>query len=222
MPPKRKNRKQLDVGTDQLIVDTAEMIIAQKGVEGLRLKDIAEEVGIKMPSLYSHFDSRGQIIERIGERVVTSLSALFEDEPDTPPLDHLLKNLRRFAIGLMSNPAYVRILLLDFASPTGSPEFNAVAGKPGEFSTTGPLRETLTRLEDVLRRGEQSGQFRKIDATEFYNMVLGLIVVNVAFTHRSRNADKPGMYTTSLENLLSQVETLTRRFVLLPDRDIPN
>ena len=120
MPPKRKNRKQLDVGTDQLIVDTAEMIIAQKGVEGLRLKDIAEEVGIKMPSLYSHFDSRGQIIERIGERVVTSLSALFEDEPDTPPLDHLLKNLRRFAIGLMSNPSYVRILLLDIASPASA------------------------------------------------------------------------------------------------------
>ena len=74
MPPRRKFKRHLDIGTDELIVDTAERIVAEKGVEGLRLKDIAEEVGIKMPSLYSHFDSRSQIIERIGDRAVKSLS----------------------------------------------------------------------------------------------------------------------------------------------------
>ncbi len=49
MPNKRKNFTNEPRTTRDLILDIAQEEIAEKGLEGLRLKDIADQVGIQLP-----------------------------------------------------------------------------------------------------------------------------------------------------------------------------
>ena len=42
----------------RLILDAAEKRLAQQGPEGLRLQDIARDIGISHPAILHHFESR--------------------------------------------------------------------------------------------------------------------------------------------------------------------
>jgi len=65
---KRKNKLNLSTSTRELIIDEAERIIAIAGLEGLKLDDIADILGIKRPSLYTHFNGRDGILTAVAER----------------------------------------------------------------------------------------------------------------------------------------------------------
>lgn len=49
--------------TAREIVDAAWAVVREKGWDGLTLRAVAERVGMKAPSLYSHFDSKLAIVD---------------------------------------------------------------------------------------------------------------------------------------------------------------
>lgn len=59
--PKNKD----STNTVDEIKKTALLYISKYGYEGTTLKDIAQKVGIKTPSIYSHFDSKEQLYNEI-------------------------------------------------------------------------------------------------------------------------------------------------------------
>jgi len=59
------------------IIDATSELFAEKGYE-LSMSDIAAKVGIKTPSLYSHFESKDEIIGIVLEREMTNLYRFFE------------------------------------------------------------------------------------------------------------------------------------------------
>jgi AcrR family transcriptional regulator len=59
------------------IIDATSELFAEKGYE-LSMSDIAARVGIKTPSLYSHFESKDEIIGIVLEREMTNLYRFFE------------------------------------------------------------------------------------------------------------------------------------------------
>ena len=54
------------------IIDAASHLFSEKGYE-LSMSDIAKKVGIKTPSLYSHFESKEEIISIVIENEMTQL-----------------------------------------------------------------------------------------------------------------------------------------------------
>jgi len=54
-----------DKTTKQRIFEVALDLFAQKGFDGVSMREIAEAVGIKKASLYSHFESKDALIEQI-------------------------------------------------------------------------------------------------------------------------------------------------------------
>src|SRR3990167_7114418 len=54
--------------TVQKIVDAAEQLFAEQGYDGTPLREIAQQVGIREPSLYAHFPNKeaiyGAVIDR--------------------------------------------------------------------------------------------------------------------------------------------------------------
>ena len=56
--------------TAERILDAAESEFARKGYDATSLSDIAEAVGIRTPSLYSHYASKQQIYEAVVDRLI--------------------------------------------------------------------------------------------------------------------------------------------------------
>ncbi len=50
------------------ILDAAEELFAERGFEATPLRDVAERVGLRIPSLYNHFDSKESLYAAVLER----------------------------------------------------------------------------------------------------------------------------------------------------------
>lgn len=77
--PKDANRKpRKGELTAERILDAAEELFAERGFAGTSLRDIATAVGIRIPSLYNHFESKeaiyGAVLERDLRPVLRALS----------------------------------------------------------------------------------------------------------------------------------------------------
>ncbi|HET6613947.1 MAG TPA: TetR/AcrR family transcriptional regulator [Kofleriaceae bacterium] len=55
------------------ILDAAERHLAARGPEGIRLKDLAVELGISHPTILHHFGSRAGLVRAVAQRAVRSL-----------------------------------------------------------------------------------------------------------------------------------------------------
>jgi AcrR family transcriptional regulator len=67
------------------IAQAARQLIAEKGVEGLRTRDIADRVGINVATLHYHVPSKEALIELVAE----SLHDFFRSQSLARPRDHL-------------------------------------------------------------------------------------------------------------------------------------
>ena len=70
--------------TAERILDVAEEVFAEKGFEGATLRDVADRVGIRIPSLYNHFASKDHLYAAVLERgigpVLQTLAASAVDD----------------------------------------------------------------------------------------------------------------------------------------------
>jgi len=186
MAAKDKRKKQLGIklSTYELIIAEAERLIAIKGVDGLRLAEIADLVGIQRPSIYSHFSSRSALLAQIIARAVMDLKDDFEVIEGLDPLENLRNGAQVMARRMASHPAHVRIVLLDFGYPNGLPEFTQQFGPPGELEESGLLRPLIDRIGSILDNGEKAGTFRHCNPLAFYHTLLSVILVRLVLDYR--------------------------------------
>lgn len=211
MRARRKLKRDIDIGTAELIVDVAEQIIEEKGIEGFRLQDIADAIGIQFPSLYTHFKGKKEILSSIIDRAIKTLAQDFIDTDGDRPDVLLKRGVNRQVINFASKIAQVRLLLLDFTTVAGLPEFNRVAGKPGALEQEGgALRPMLLRLDKILRDGHRQGLFNATDATVFFHTMLGTILVRLALTRPFPNAKtEPKAFGKLVAAMQNQIEELS-------------
>lgn len=204
MAVKAKRKKQLSakVSTRELIIIEAERLVAGKGIEGLRLSEVADLVGIKLPSLYSHFSGRNEVVAEIIARAIHSLMEAFADNDNDEPLEKIKKGAKLLVSHLGAHPAYVRILLLDFSSPQGLPEFSERFGAPGELEQRGMLRPLIDTLGNILEKGESTGSLRYYEPLDFFHNLLGIILVRLSLDQRHRPVDTH----SDREELISELE----------------
>ncbi len=75
-PPKAPRRK--GERTAERILDASERLFAEKGYSGTTLRDVAEAVGIRIPSLYNHFSSKEILYAAVLDRSVTPVLELLD------------------------------------------------------------------------------------------------------------------------------------------------
>ena len=56
--------------TPEAILDAAEALFAERGYDGASLRDVADRVGVRAPSLYNHFESKDALYVAVLERGV--------------------------------------------------------------------------------------------------------------------------------------------------------
>lgn len=61
--------------TKQIILDTAERLIAEKGIDAVSLRSITSEASVNLAAVHYHFGSKEALVEKVFERRVTPLNA---------------------------------------------------------------------------------------------------------------------------------------------------
>ncbi len=171
--------------TRQRILDEAERLIAIKGVFGFALRDVAGPLGVQVPAIYKHFESRDDMLVEVSRRFIALLAEQFQPTPTPDPVGAMRRSLDAFVRFKMSHPAYVRLALTDFATPGGGMDYVTLAagGSFEENFSTGPLAPMHSRLREMLRAGARSGAFRRTDATDFYRIMKASLLVRLVFPH---------------------------------------
>ena len=81
--PSAKRIRRTAEEAQRLILDAAEKRLAEQGPEGIRLQDIARDVGISHPTILHHFESRDGLVRALISRATAQLrDKLFSTIPD--------------------------------------------------------------------------------------------------------------------------------------------
>jgi AcrR family transcriptional regulator len=182
--------------TRERILDEAEHLIAQKGVYGFTLRDIAGPLGVKVPAIYKHYKSRDDVMIAVSRRFIGLLATQFELQPRLDPAAALRAAADRFVDFMVGHPAYVRLALVDFATPGGGMEYVKLAagGSFAENFVGGPLASMHTRLKQLLAAGVRAGVFRTVDPSDLYRLIKSALLIRLVFPDDSQllTAPRPG------------------------------
>jgi AcrR family transcriptional regulator len=180
--PKARLRK-VPAPMRQRILDEAERLIAVKGVYGFTLRDIAAPLGVQVPAIYKHYKSRDDVLIELSRRFIALLAAQFALRPELRPTAALRAALDEFVEHMMKHPAYVRLALVDFATPGGGMDYVKLAagGSFKENFIGGPLAAMHARLRKLLQAGVRVRKFRRVDASDLYRIVKAAILIRLVF-----------------------------------------
>ncbi len=168
-----------------MILNGAERLIAQKGVFGFTLDDVAAPLKVRVPSIYKHFASRDDVLVEVSRRFIGALSLQFKvpDDVASAPRAALHEACSAFVDFHVANPAYVRLSLVDLATPQGGVEYvKRAAGGPFQANfRSGPLAPMHRRLAQLLTAGHRAGEFRKVPALDFYRLLKSALLIRLVF-----------------------------------------
>jgi len=171
--------------TRERILDEAERLIASKGVFGFALKDISDPLEVRVPAIYKHYESRDDVLVAVSRRYITLLSQQFSYAPQAlaQPTQTLQQVVEEFARFHLAHPAYVRLSLIDFATPQGGMEYiRLAAGGPFRSNlSAGPLAPMHRRLRTLLEAGIKTGDFRDVAAIDFYRLIKSVLLIRLVF-----------------------------------------
>jgi AcrR family transcriptional regulator len=179
----RRNARALP--TRSRILNEAERLIASRGVYGFTLQDIAGPLKVQVPAIYKHFSSRDDVLVEVARRFITMLSEQFRLPPDgiSDPAAQLRRVCEAFVVFHIENPAYVRLSLIDLATPRGGVEYvkQAAGGTFRANFRSGPLAPMHRRIAQLIAAGCAAGVFRKVAPLDFYRLLKATLLIQLVF-----------------------------------------
>jgi AcrR family transcriptional regulator len=163
-----------DERTAAALLDAAERIVDQAGVEALSVRGVADQVGTSTRAVYSVFGSKDGLLVALGTRAYEMLGTGIRAMPVTKtPADDLVEAgvevFRNFAVG---HPSLFRIAVQRTIGPPGLAEA-FTATQIGAFEG---LQAIVARLEAAHRLG---GRTVRDAATQFHALCEGLAALEL-------------------------------------------
>lgn len=137
----------------QEIIDTAIIIIAEQGLEGLTTKNIANKIGISEAALYRHFDSKNGILLGILDFFEMKAKALLHEVDQHPgnALQKIAFLLDKRCREFMETPSMIVLILSEELFPQDS----RLAEKVMEI-----MNLNRDRMLALITSGQESGIIR--------------------------------------------------------------
>ena len=111
MPDRRQRRRQ---ETIEQVLDTAVEVMAEYGVAGLTLGEVARRMGIRPPSLYGYFDGKNAIYDALFERgwrdLLATMRAVQASTDGADLIADLLAHESAFVRWAVEHPAYAPLM----------------------------------------------------------------------------------------------------------------
>jgi AcrR family transcriptional regulator len=100
--------------TRRRLLDAGHELIAQKGVEGLRIAELTQQAGVALGSFQNHFASKEELVEAVVLEAVQTLAAQIVEGPSgraDDPAAVATAALRKFVRLAYDDPAFCRLLI---------------------------------------------------------------------------------------------------------------
>jgi len=99
----RRPRPRTPMPTRPVILDTAERLFAERGVDGVAVRDLAREMHLTAPSLYNHFAGKQELYDAVLERGLRPLLEMAVEAWDPTQVD--VEKVRAVATRLVDHLA---------------------------------------------------------------------------------------------------------------------
>jgi AcrR family transcriptional regulator len=154
------NRDELETERKDQILDAAEKVFSERGLDQARMDDIVDESGLSKGTLYWYYKSKNAIIDALFDRLFASemhaLAALVEADQPAPEkveiyIRSVVKEIRRFE----------RLMPLGY-------EFFALAARSKSVRKRLQryYRRYIEDLKAILEQGVASGDYRPMSTKE--------------------------------------------------------
>jgi AcrR family transcriptional regulator len=139
------------------IIDAAQQVFCEHGFARSKLEDVARLAGVSKGTVYLYFDSKESLFrEMVRAKVVAALTEAEEIvRSHEGPCRELLAGLVRRMYHRMRNDQMARISRLVHAELSNFPEL-------AKFYFEEVILRARRLVEDVIRRGVESGEFRPV------------------------------------------------------------
>lgn len=105
-------RAQRHAATRQEILDVAWRLARERGLGGWSLRDVAEAVGMRTPSLYGYFASKNAVFDAMFAQGYTQVREHLEALDDGDPVELLRRGATAFVDFCVEEPARYQLLFL--------------------------------------------------------------------------------------------------------------
>ncbi|MGA7965068.1 MAG: TetR/AcrR family transcriptional regulator, partial [Gammaproteobacteria bacterium] len=151
------------------ILETAQIEFVTNGLNGARVDRIAEQAGVNKNLIYHYFGSKDDLYLEVLEGIYTGLRARQQDDDlrSKSPAEAMAQLVGNTFDHFVATPELVRLMSIE----------NIHYAQHLKRSTSvKPLYRGLLRtLEDLLRRGQADGSFRRsVDPVDLYMSISGL------------------------------------------------
>ncbi|CBL46907.1 Transcriptional regulator [gamma proteobacterium HdN1] len=196
--PRRRN-------TRERIIDEAEALASLHGIEHLKLQDIADRIGIKLPSVYAHFRGREDILDAVGERIAAALATLYDAKAGESARATLMRSAHELTQFLAENPAYYRLMLRDLSVPMGYDSVNRRISPHRVAPLSAHLTQVLGKVELLLKKLAQEENAQPVPAVAFVSAIYGASLVRLSISTDEGNAPAAEVLIRSLQTLVARL-----------------
>ena len=161
------------------ILDGARRVFLGAGFDGASMGEIAKAAGVSKGTLYSYFESKEALFERLIQDERTTLAeALFQLEPEDPDTREVLRRLGRSFLEMLVRPEHVSSVRMVIGVAEKLPRIGQV------FFDAGP-RQGVARLAAYLDTQVAAGRLTIPDTTiaaqQFLDLCGGPVMKRLMF-----------------------------------------
>ncbi|HSH51068.1 MAG TPA: TetR/AcrR family transcriptional regulator [Bacteroidales bacterium] len=92
------------------ILSTSVEIIAEKGIQGLTIKNLAKAVGISEAAIYRHFESKAKILMTILKLFEQESNNFLKDGTDVNPSEKIIEFFHKMLTVFQANPSIASVI----------------------------------------------------------------------------------------------------------------
>src|SRR5205809_2178791 len=153
------------------ILKAAVREFAQEGVAGARTDAIARSAGVNKALLYYYFKDKNALYQAVLDQVFSGVRSAIHNalSQNLPPRKKLASYICAHFDYIASNPLYPRIVQAEFLRAGRDPSRLKRIAKHY-------FRPVFLELSALLKEGEQSGEFRRVDPIHFIPSMISVIV----------------------------------------------
>jgi AcrR family transcriptional regulator len=186
-PAQRRLRNRADARRS--ILDAAEELLVEGGLEGFSMRRLAERCGSTAPTIYHYFKDKQRLVETLLEERLEGLVAeLRAVEPSDDPVATVHSLAAAFAGFGIRNPSHYALLVMqrgeDAPEPASSEEVRRIFGAP---------------LEALVRAGELGERDLEPLRQGLWSLLHGFILLQ---TTRPEDAWEPDLLDRSLAAMI--------------------